>query len=471
MGKVITSESQQWASIEFGSADLGDVRRTSRLVAVGAAACEQPSGKVAAVFESDRDREGAYDFLESEHVDASEIATAMAAATAKRSVGLEFVLVALDGTSISVTDWTKDRDFGRIGSDDNGARGLKVIDALAVDPEGTPVGLLALTFWTRSVDQPLPKKGHARQARPVEEKETQRWIDTVNCACTALDDKHVRGWFQLDREGDGRDLLLALEGTEHWWTVRGNRDRSIELLEGDVGKLRDELSRQTVTTTYSLHVKARPGGGRRARVAHMVVRVARVTLRLRDQKTRRITPMQINAVWAREEGTTPVSEDPIDWLLYTNHAVDTEEDALLVIYGYSQRWRVEDFHRTWKRGDCDVESTQLRSADAVHRWATILAAVAARIERLKHLARNKPTAPASVDLDGLELRALMLLKFGSELAHAAPTLGQVVMWLAEIGGFTNRYSDRLPGATVLGRALDRVRLAARVLDLKERAQK
>ena len=40
---------------------------------------------------------------------------------------------------------------------------------------------------------------------------------------------------------------------------------------------------------------------------------------------------------------------------------------------------------------------QLRSPDAVIKWATISSAVAARNERLKHLARNDPDQPATIE--------------------------------------------------------------------------
>ena len=52
----MSDEALRWAYEEFGRADLGDVRRTARLVRMGAAACERPSGKVAAVFATDRER-------------------------------------------------------------------------------------------------------------------------------------------------------------------------------------------------------------------------------------------------------------------------------------------------------------------------------------------------------------------------------------------------------------------------------
>jgi hypothetical protein len=454
----------EWARVEFGHVELGDTRRTARLVEMARAACERPSGRVAAVFPEDRQREGAYDFLENQEVSGEEIVSGLAVATIRRAAGLPFVFVPVDGTSVTVVDRTAERDFGRIGSDKHGARGLKVIDALAVDPQGTPIGLLALTWWARSAQRSPEIGSQARQGRPVERKETRFWVQTVQSASTALDEQHVRGWFQIDREGDGRELLLALAGTQHWWTVRANADRSIELEGGDSSKLRTELARQPVSGTYALQVVARPG--RRAREATMVVRVASVVLRLRDKATHHITKLPVSAVWAREVGTTPVGEEPIDWLLYTNHPVDTFDDARSVIWGYAQRWRVEEFHRTWKRGDCDVESTQLRSFAAVQRWATILAAVAVRIERLKRLARVDRDAPASVDLSPFELRALKLLKFGTAQPAREPSIAEAVLWLAELGGYANKYSGKPPGATVLGRGLKYLQPAVRLLEIQ-----
>jgi hypothetical protein len=343
---------------------------------------------------------------------------------------------------------------------------LKIVDALAVDPEGTVVGWLGLTFWARDPQRKMPARNtHAREARPVEQKETRYWIDTVRAACAALDEHGKRGWFQIDREGDGRDLLMALGDTQHWWTVRGNADRSIETEGGSKDMLRAEMAKRSIVGDYELPVTARPG--RAARVAHIAIRVAQVVLRLREKKTHRITGFPVNVVWAREEGTTPPKEDPIDWLLFTNRSVEAVEEAQLVIHGYAQRWRVEECHRTWKSGECDIEATQLQSFAAVQCWAIILAAVATRIERLKRLARTKPESPAAVELSPLEIRALKMLKFGARADAGDPTISQAVAWLAELGGWTHKYSGRPPGATVLGRGLRYLRPAAHMLAIQE----
>jgi hypothetical protein len=456
-----------WAARQFAHVDLGDVRRDARLKRMAAAACARPSGKVAAVFEEDREQQAAYDFVESDRVDVQEIVAGVAMTTAERSAEQLFVYVAVDGTSISVVDEQGDRDFGRLGSDKKGARGLKVIDALAVDPKGVPIGLLGLTWWTRSEERSPPRDSAARGARPLEEKETRYWVRTVQSAAAALDERGARGWFQLDREADGSDVLQALARTQHWWTVRSSTDRTVELEEGDQGRLRTELSRRPASATYEIEVVAHPNK-RKPRRARMLVRVAQVTLRLRDKTTNAITPMPVTAVWALEEGTTPDGEAPLDWLLYTNYPVLSVEDAFKVILGYAMRWRVEEFHRTWKSGETDVESTQLGSAKAVMIWATILATVAVRIERLKRLAREHAELLASVEFSVYEIRALQMLRFGAKPPKAIPTIGQAVAWLAELGGYAAKYSKKKkPGAVVLGRGLRTLRPAARLLEIQQ----
>ena len=462
----MTTEWLGWSQQEFGRAELGDTRRTARLVSMGAAACEHPSGRVAAVFGVEREREGAYDFLESDHVAPEEIMASVAAATTSRCDSHPYVFVPIDGTSISVADRTRTRDFGNVGSDSGGSRGLKVVDALAVDPEGAVVGWLGLSFWARAADRKVVTARYARRTRPVEEKETRYWLGTIRAAAAVLDERRVRGWFQIDREGDNRAILMALNETGHWWTVRGNQDRAVELEGGNTERLRAQMtSAGAVAGTYLLDVAARPG--RKARHARMVVKVGQVVLRLREPGSKSIRRLPIVVVWAREDEATAGAEKPIDWLLFTNRDVTSFEEATLVLHGYAQRWRIEECHRTWKSGDCDIESTQLESSAAVKRWAIILAAVATRIERLKHLSRKKPDQPATVELSPIEIRALKMLHFGAETDARIPTVAEVVAWLAELGGFTHKYSGTPPGATVLGRGLSYLRPAARMLAIQQ----
>jgi hypothetical protein len=98
--------------------------------------------------------------------------------------------------------------------------------------------------------------------------------------------------------------------------------------------------------------------------------------------------MTLNAIWTREYGRGPMRSTrsgqrrsrALDWLLLTNYPMNTLAEAERIIFGYSQRWRIEDFHKAWKSGVCNVEQTQLRTRAHVIKWATVLAAVAIRKE-------------------------------------------------------------------------------------------
>lgn len=161
-----------------------------------------------------------------------------------------------------------------------------------------------------------------------------------------------------------------------------------------------------------------------------------------------------------------------DWLLLTNRPVSSVGEIRQVVLGYAQRWRIEDFHRTWKSGTCGVEENQLQSVEAVKKWATILAAVAVRVERLKLLSRREPERPATEEFSALELRALLLLRFGrsgkKKYADATvPTLGDATTWLAQIGGYTGKSSGGPPGSVVLARGLQELAVAVRTLEASE----
>jgi hypothetical protein len=175
--------------------------------------------------------------------------------------------------------------------------------------------------------------------------------------------------------------------------------------------------------------------------------------------------LRVSVVNAREMGDVPAGEERLDLLLITNQRVANFEDARGVLSAYTLRWRIEEFHKTWKSGHCRVEESQLRGEQAVRKWAIILAAVACRIERLKLLARDTPNALADAEFSEIELHALILLKRRSKrkneiISDEIPTISQATIWLAEIGGYTGKSSGGPPGSITLSRGLFKLRAAA-----------
>ena len=135
--------------------------------------------------------------------------------------------------------------------------------------------------------------------------------------------------------------------------------------------------------------------------------------------------------------------------------------------GYALRWRVEEVHRSWKSG-CQVERSAL-TYGPFSTWAALLLCVAVRIERLKRLSRERPEAPADAEFSPHELQALLLLKKRGPqyTARYVPTLGEAVLWLAELGGYTGKSSGGPPGATTLKRGLDKLEIAAEALRFQQ----
>ncbi len=437
-----------------------------RLVQIAGQVAQHPAGTVTEVFGSHhREREAAYDFLENPSVSADAIAEAHQRRTAQRCVGLPFVFVPVDGSSLQFADEENKKGLGFIGTYRAGARGLKVLTAIAVSPDGIPLGVLGQAWWLRKNKVKTP---HAK--RDVKDKETRYWLEVPQQAQQRLESEApgVEPWFQYDREGDSWPVLLEAfeQHLSRYTTVRARTDRCLasdpdgedETQPG--GKLKQSLLSEPPKAFYELDVAA--GYKRTARRAHMTLRWRELTLKLRNQRTERVHEVVLWAVWAREEGSTPPGENPVDWLLLTTYPVDSADDACLVLFGYAQRWRIEEYHAALKDRGCALEDSQLREEAHLRRWAAVLSAVAMRLLRLTYLSRKHPEQPASVELTLAERQAIVL---ACELTTRAEemTIGQAVLNLACLGGYVRSRSGRAPGFMVLRRGLQQIRVLAQVL--------
>jgi len=466
---------RQWAAQEFGAAKLGDARRTARLVGMAVGVAQAPGGKVSEVFRDEAEQQGAYDFLESTKIQVAPIESALSEACARRAANEAFAFVSVDGCTLSLVDRRHAKGFGPIGA--GAARGIKVVSGLALDPKGTPLGLTAQKYWARP-DLPTRTRNQQRNdcaRRADKDKETQHWVDVMAATLSRFDETGAKAWVVADREADARTILLELAGRPtHRFTIRSSWNRRLDVVGHERAYLRQALQRQRVCARYKLHVPASPK--RAARTARMHMRVLDVKLRLKVPNTRIVKTVHVSAVWTQERGTNPVGEKPLDWLLLTNVPVRSAEDATSVLLSYTMRWRVEEMHKAWKSGACQVEQTQLRSKDAVIKWATILAAVATRVERLKLLARSEPEAPASIELSSYEIRALILLKREHKkrtetVPDDIPTIAQATRWIADLGGYTGKSSGGPPGSITIGRGFERVRVSAEILKIIEKRRR
>lgn len=454
-----TTTTRAWAELEFGAAELGDERRTRRLVKLAGDVAHRPGGTVTATVEGSAEREGAFRFLENRAVDAAAMAAASHRATLRRAGRARWIYVPVDQSTVSVMDHQCAKGLGK-STGRGHRRGLQVMTGLAVARSGVPLGLLGQHWWRRQDDK---SPDYKEDKRPAEQRESDLWLRVMRDCCAYLGEvrRPPRPWFQLDRGGDFWRVFEFADQKDVWLTVRSAYDRR---LAGTGQRLWETVRREKVAARWSLQLPARryTNESRRARTARLAVRFVRVTLALRDDEGQS-RQVAVTAVHVRERHAKP--EDRIEWLLLTTFPVSSIQDALCVVEGYGQRWKVEEFHRCWKSGGCKLESSQLRSRASLIRWATLLAAVAARTERLKQLARQKPGVAATSELSRAEIDAAIILsrnrKFtvGQEL-----TLVEAVTLIAEVGGYTGKSSGGPPGSTTLRRGLELVTAAAIVAE-------
>ena len=447
-------DAKEWACDQAAFAELGDVRRQHRFQVMLRRAAERPAGRLTEVFEDAAELQAAYDFIEGS-VSPDALVDSIAGATLRAGFGEEFIFAVFDGTSLSLADRTKQKDFGSIGKRSLPTRGLKLIDGIAVGPDGTPLGLLDLHCWARG----QKAQGSRAVRRRDSQTEMRHWVDSIDTVAQRARKAGVVPWVLVDREGDCSDILRASARAGGYFTIRASQYRRLCIDGRRRGSLLQCVGRRPVLGTHFVAVPKGPK--RRERVAALDIRIGRVVLALPDYSNGTREPFKTYVVWARER-RAPRGEERLDWMLFTNRPVLSYADAIAILDSYCYRWRVEDFHRTWKRGRCRVEETQLRAQDHVVRWAIMLAAVALRVERLKHLARTNPDAPATIELRPVEIEALKVAKRHrfkkrtETVPDDMPTIATAVLWIAQWGGYQGKSSGGPPGSTTIGRGLERL---------------
>jgi hypothetical protein len=437
----------------------------------------RPSGIVSDVCPASALREGAFRFLENEKIRPADVSEPVYAATFKACAKEAIVFVAIDGSSLTLADQSRTKDIGAVGAWHVGARGIQTMNALAVARDGLPLGICEQRMWVRAArSQTGPHEG------PSARSESRLWLEMLGSLQRSFAEQapHARPWFQMDRGADAWPLLELATKLDALITVRAVYDRTLE----DGQHLWSTLRRARRIASRRIEIPARAPARRKKRINGKRIsylteprRPRRATLTIRATTVSIVVPghhgagknITLNAVLARENSAR---EDRVEWLLLTTHPIRTKRDVLSIVDGYTLRWRVEDFHRAWKGGLCQVERTQLRSRNAIFKWATILAAVATRAMKLTHLARKTPDALATTEFSSVELQALLALRQPKGVDDdAIPTLslGVVVRWIADIGGYNGPWKGP-PGATVIGRGLYDVLVTARALEYRAKTR-
>ena len=466
-------------SLELADAELGDPRRSRRLVQVAVRMAQAPERSLSAACGGWNESVAAYRLLAAPQVTPEKILAPHRQALQERAAALPCIAVIQDTTELDFTAMKHMEGTGCLNDDHR--RGLFLHTLYAVSESGLPLGIWDLNFLKRAAKEARRAAGSHKE-RPLEERESYRWLAgyrQTQALAAALPECEV---FSIaDREGDLYDVFAAWAeiseagGPVAQWLIRGKQDRALQGMEDEaspdklfatlaggpkLGEIRFEMPAAVHHRKAKNASRTRVKTERSARTVVQEVRAMAVTPRPPFRRGGRLPAVKVWALWACEKNP-PQGEEPVCWLLLTSVPVRSLATAQRLIALYLRRWDIEVYHRVLKTG-CRVERLQLKGAGAVRNALSIYAITAWRILYLTHLGRVCPQEPCSLVFTEAEWRAACAVA-RRQCQEAPlrdppePALGEFILTVARFGGHLGRQSDGPPGAQVLWQGLTRLR--------------
>jgi hypothetical protein len=437
----------------FGGAQLGDRRRTRRLVELADRIAKHPGGTLPDKVNSPASLKGLYRLMDCEEVTHRSVLESPRQRTLEKMAGAEgTVLVIHDGTELDFTGLKSIANLGQIGN--GGNRGYVAHNVLAVVAQTREVLGLAYQHLAR---RPTVTKKETRDERRGRADRESRWWKIAS--------KHIPapapGRLQVevaDRGADVLEFLDFMESAGKHYLVRSKHSRRISLENGEETKLHDfarklpERGRRTVeVAATSQHP---------ARTAVVAVSWAKVALLVPAQPRGEIRGVPLTTWVVRvAEIDALVDVEPLEWILLTNAPVNDAADANERIDWYQIRWIVEEYHKALKTG-CQIEDMQFTTEDRLQPAIALISVVAVSLLQLRDTSRrpDAETRLASDLFPALLVAVLSLWRYGKQRVDL--TVHEFCYALARLGGHQNRKSDHRPGWLVLWRGWTKLQAMA-----------
>lgn len=434
-------DEEDWAQAEFGAAELGDVRRTARLVQMARQLGERPEASLPQALAHGAALKAAYRFFDNADVAHEKILASHVVSSLLRMQGQPVILALQDTTFIDYSSHLATEGLGPLHT--KGGYGMICHGTLAVTPQRLPLGVLSLRLWARDGDK--PKQRSTRRRRAIAEKESHKWLDSVHAlAALKAQVSGTRLVSVADRESDIFEFFTEARALGVDVLTRAAWNRNVV---GPESQVFPTLAAAPVMAHKQLALPT--SGKRKARTAKLEIRACRLTLDApRNGRARVLAPLTLWGVWAYEPAP-PAGVKPLDWKLLTSVPVTAAEEALERLDWYAARWTIEQWHKILKSG-CNIEMRQLESAERLERLISVYAVIAWRILYATLLARIVPDLACTALLADDEWEALYCRIHGTPTPPAtAPPLRQAVRWIARLGGFLGRSGDGEPGSKTL----------------------
>ena len=452
---IVELDVEKWAEQQFGACNLGDLRRTRRLVQFAAQVAAAPDGSTPTQAEEWSDLKAAYRLIEEEDVTFEGIVEPHWQQTRRRESGTWLVIS--DTTEINFGASNQASGLGPLGQ--GHGRGFLLHSGLLIHPETEEViGLAGQKIRYR---QPVPKN-ESRTARLARDRESRIWGALIEQIGPPPED--VRLVQVCDRGADNFEVYCQLLLNRQDWVIRVARLNRVIQHEGREMPLEEYLGLLPLAGTYELSYRSKEHGPRTAQIE---VRFGTVAVPAPRQKSpwlreQGIVLICMNVVEVREV-RAPAGVQPLHWVLYTSLPVTVFEDAWTVIEYYEKRPVVEDFHKAIKTG-CRVEERQYETGPRLEAITGLLCVIAVRLLQLRSAARQTPERPATDVVPSDWVTVLSGLRRGRRIM----TVRDFFRQLAGLGGHMLRKCDGEPGWITLWRGFEKLHLALRGFRVQRR---
>jgi Transposase DNA-binding len=435
---------------------LGDKRLEKRAASVQRSLLQGRSSSIHGITHSESDQKGFYRFIKNDKVTEAKIIQCMQLRAGELSGGRE-VLVIQDSSDIDLSKHrnrlSDQESIGPIG-DHNGV-GFILHSSLVLDANSlTPLGFSAVQLLHRSHSyQPFNQRHAAINHKPIEEKESYRWIksseQTQQYLCGAL---HIT--IIEDREGDIYEQFARIPDERTDLIVRSKTNRIIN----DREKLFEQLSAQPLSGVCEVEIEADKRKKRVKRIASLEVRFCSVRIKKpKGLKTAR-KEIILQAIEVKEPAYQ--EREKIHWRLLTTQQVENFEDALLVIRRYEQRWFIEQVYRLLKKKGFRIEDSELEAGSSIRKLTLLQLVNVLRVMQLLLAYDNEEGQPLNEVFSREEIKCLEKLNSRYQTNKIInPYKKQTLTWaswiIARIGGWKNAKKERPPGPIILKNGLEK----------------
>lgn len=218
---------KHWIKDELATANLGDKRLKERMELMLERMSNSPMASVKTAFKGWAEVMSAYRFFDNEKTSVNKILEPHQDATLQRIMNFKRVLLVQDTTELDYSRKKKLAGTGPLSTVER--QGFFAHNHLVITPERLPLGVWSTEIYAR--DEAELGKNEKRKQKPIEEKESYRWLVGYKKACDLAElAPGVQVINCADREGDVYEIF------EKWhkrtskgqsaadWLIRSSQD-------------------------------------------------------------------------------------------------------------------------------------------------------------------------------------------------------------------------------------------------------